>query len=261
MRFEMPILETSDLTKRFGGLEALKDIGLRIEEGEIVGIIGPNGAGKSTFFNVISGFMKPTTGKVVFDGNDITGKSAASICASGLVRTFQGTKLFMSLPTVENIQIACHVPARTNLVGDIFGLPGTRRRERDARERVSDVVKLAGLESVVRELPKNLPHGYQRSLGVAIGLAANPKLLCLDEPVTGMNAEEAQLMIAMIEKLRSEGVTILLVEHSMRTVMGVCDRVVVLNFGRQIAAGTPEEIQCNEEVIQAYLGSSDEVFT
>lgn len=256
----MPILETVKLTMRFGGLEALKDVDVRVEEGEIVGLIGPNGAGKSTFFNVISGFLKPTKGKVYFAGENVTGKSSSRICENGLVRTFQGTKLFMNLPVIENIQIACHVPARTNLVGDIFGMPGTRKREREARDRVYDVVKLAGLEKVQHELPQNLPHGFQRSLGVAIGLAANPRLLCLDEPVTGMNAEETRLMIEMIERMRDQGVTILLVEHSMRTVMGVCNRVVVLNFGEKIAEGTPEEVQCNEEVVNAYLGSSDEVF-
>jgi len=257
----MPILKIENLTMRFGGLEALKDVDIRVEKGEIVGLIGPNGAGKSTLFNVISGFLKPTQGKIYFNGRDITGRNSSKICKYGLVRTFQGTKLFMNLRVVENIQIACHTPTRTNVLGDFLGLPGIRKREREAQDRVTEITKLTRLEKVENELPKNLPHGHQRALGVAIGLAANPKLLCLDEPVTGMNAEEILMMTDVIKRMRDQGITILLVEHSMRTVMGVCDRVVVLDFGEKIAEGTPEEIQCNEEVIRAYLGSSDEAHT
>ena len=257
----MAILETEKLTMKFGGLKALKDIDIAVEEGKIVGLIGPNGAGKSTFFNVISGFYRPSEGKVRFLGKDITGVASHRIADMGLVRTFQTTKLFMTLPVVKNIEIACHIPARTHLLGDLVGLPGVRRKEREARERVAEIMKLTGLENAQNELPENLPHGYQRSLGVAIGLAAEPKLLCLDEPVTGMNIEERHQMIKTIERMRSIGLTILLVEHSMKMVMGICDKIVVLNFGEKIAEGTPEEIQCEECVIEAYLGSPDEYFT
>lgn len=257
----MTILKTEKLTMRFGGLEALKDVDITVDEGEIVGLIGPNGAGKSTFFNVISGFYRPSEGKVFFTGKDITRKGPHRVADMGLVRTFQATKLFMTLPVIENIEIACHIPAKTHLLGDLVGLPGVRRRERQARERVTEIIKLTGLKRVQNELPRNLPHGYQRSLGVAIGLAAEPKLLCLDEPVTGMNIEERHQMMETIKRMRDIGLTILLVEHSMRTVMGVCDRIVVLNFGEKIAEGTPEEIQCEECVIEAYLGSQDEVFS
>jgi len=254
----MAILEVAGVTKRFGGLEALRDVGLKVEAGELAGLIGPNGAGKSTLFDVLSGVTRPTSGKVFFQGEDITGMKPHRIAEKGLVRTFQATRLFSNLSVLANVYIACHIPARTNIAGDVMGLPSVRQRENEAQERAMDIVRLAGLELVKDELAKNLPHGYQRTLGVAIALATGPKLLCLDEPVTGMNIEEIQFMIGLIEKIRQRGITILLVEHHMRVVMGICDKIVVLNFGMKIAEGKPDEIQGNKDVIESYLGRPEE---
>ena len=254
----MVILETTKLTKRFGGLNALKDFDLKVEQSEILGVIGPNGAGKSTLFNVLSGVIQPNSGNVFFQGDDITGMKPYKIAAKGLIRTFQATRLFSNLSVLENVRIACHVPAETNLVGDLIGLASIKRRESEMRQRAIETVKLAGLETASKELAMNLPHGYQRALGVAIGLAAQPKLLCLDEPVTGMNIEESRFMVDFIRRIAQEGITVLLVEHAMRVVMEICQRIVVLNFGMKIAEGTPDEILQNQDVIEAYFGGPEE---
>jgi len=254
----LALLEVVKVTKSFGGLDALKDVDIQVESGELVGLIGPNGAGKSTLFNAISGVAGPTSGKVFFQGKDITRAKTHQIAEMGLVRIFQATRLFYKLTVLENIQVASHIPAKTNIAGDIFFSPSVRQREREAQQKAIDLVKLVGLETVSGELANNLPHGYQRALGIALALAAEPKLLCLDEPVTGMNIEETKFMVNLIEKVRKEGITILLVEHAMRVVMGICDRIVVLNFGRKIAEGKPDEIQSNNDVIEAYLGRPEE---
>lgn len=254
----MSILEVAKVSKNFGGVRALTDIDLRIESGELLGIIGPNGAGKTTFFNIISGVMAPSSGKIFFLDEDITRMKPNQIAKRGLVRTFQATRLFGNLSVLENIRIACHIPAKANIFGDVFGFPSSRRREYEIRKKAFDIVKLAGLENVHTELAKNLPHGHQRALGVAIALAARPTLLCLDEPVTGMNAEETRFMMRFVERMRQEGITVLLIEHSMKVVMGICTRVVVLNFGKRIAEGTCAEIQNNKAVIEAYLGRPEE---
>jgi branched-chain amino acid transport system ATP-binding protein len=254
----MPILDVQQLSKRFGGLEALSQVDLVVEPGEIIGVIGPNGAGKSTFFNLLSGVMKPSAGKVVFDGQDVTGMKPHRIAKRGLVRTFQGTVLFSDLSVFDNVLVAGHIPARANLVADVVGLPSVRRREREMRERAEEIVELAGLTSVRTKLARDLPHGHQRALGVAAALATDPKLLCLDEPVTGMNADEIEAMMAFIARIREQGITIMLVEHAMRVVMSVCERIMVLNFGRKIAEGGVEEIQRDPDVIEAYLGRPDD---
>lgn len=255
----MRLLEVVKVTKRFGGLEALKDLDLRVESGELAGLIGPNGAGKSTLFNVISGVMRPTSGKVFFQGEDITGMKPYRIAEGGLVRTFQATRLFSSLSVLANVEIACHIAAKPNTVGEVIGLASVKQRENEARQMAIGIVKRTGLETVSGELAKNLPHGYQRALGVTIALATRPKLLCLDEPVTGMNIEETRFMTELISRIRQEGTTILLIEHSIRVVMDICDRITVLNFGKKIAEGKPKEIKSNKDVIEAYLGGEEYV--
>jgi branched-chain amino acid transport system ATP-binding protein len=254
----MAILEVTGLSKRFGGLEALADVDLTVQPGEIVGIIGPNGAGKSTFFNVISGVMKPTGGRIVFRGEDVTGMKPNRVAKRGMVRTFQGTTLFHDLTVIDNIRVACHIPANVNLLADLVGLPSVRRREQEMTARALEILELAGLHDVKDKLARDLPHGHQRALGVAIALATGPQLLCLDEPVTGMNADEIEAMIAFIGRIRERGITILLVEHAMKVVMTICERIMVLNFGRKIAEGTCNEIQCDVDVIEAYLGRPED---
>ena len=254
----MPILEVHQLSKRFGGVEALSQVDLVVEPGEVIGVIGPNGAGKSTFFNLLSGVMKPSAGKVVFQGHDVTGMKPHQIAKRGLVRTFQSTVLFSDLSVFDNLLVACHIPARANLVADVVGLPSVRRRELEVRQRAEEIVELAGLQPVRTKLARDLPHGHQRALGVAAALATDPKLLCLDEPVTGMNADEIEAMMGFIARIRQQGITILLVEHAMRVVMSVCERIMVLNFGRKIAEGGVEEIQRDPDVIEAYLGRPDD---
>ncbi len=250
----MTILKVDKITKRFGGLIALRDVEFILNEKELVGLIGPNGAGKSTLFNVISGFYKATSGRVIFYNEDITGLKPHRIVAKGLVRTFQQTKLFMELTVLENVEIACIGHEKLSIIGDVCGAYSVRRKKKECRESALEIINLTGLNAVIEVKAKNLPHGFQRMLGIAIALAARPKLLCLDEPVTGMNFEESNYAMNLCNRLREQGITILLVEHTMKVVMGICDRIIVLNFGEKIAEGTSDGVRNNEQVIEAYLG-------
>lgn len=249
------ILEIRNLNKSFGGLSALSELDLTVNEGEILGLIGPNGAGKTTLFNIITGFYSPTSGKIRYRGQDITGHKIHDVAAKGIVRTFQLTILFPHFTTLQNILVATHLYSGLGFWRVLFSTNGYRQKEKQVFQRVLEVIDFMGLTDVKDELAKNLPHGYQRALGVAIAIVANPRLLLLDEPMTGMNLEETKNMMDIIVKMRHREITVLLVEHNMKAVMGICDRIVVLNFGRKIAEGSPEEVSKNEAVIQAYLGA------
>lgn len=255
----MTLLETIKLKKIFGGLVAVDDVDIKVEQNEILGVIGPNGAGKTTFFNTISGYHKPTSGKVVFRGKDVTGLPMHRLAKMGLVRTFQATSLFHESTVLENVIVGHHLQSRVppwrtllNTRSEI----GERQAIHDNALRLLDRMGLGKLE---QEKAKNLPHGHQRLLGICIAMAARPTLLLLDEPVSGMNPEETMAASELIKEIKREGITVVLVEHDMKMVMGVCDRIVVLNFSRKIAEGRPEDIKNNQEVIDAYLGAGDYV--
>jgi branched-chain amino acid transport system ATP-binding protein len=252
----MAMFDVKGLSKYFGGLAAISDLDLAVEEGEIRGIIGPNGAGKTTLFNVISGVYRPSKGEIHYQGKRISGLKASQIAARGVVRTFQRTALFHDFSVQENVSIALHLRANEGFLGAVFG--AGRRKNAENFKKVAEILEFMGLMGLRDELALNLPHGHQRALGVAVALAAGPKLLMLDEPVTGMNPTETQRMTGLIRKVRDEwGMTILLVEHDMKVVMGLCEKITVLNFGRKLVEAAPEEVQANPEVIKAYLGGEE----
>ncbi len=234
------LLTVDRLTRRFGGLLAVNDLSFEVRQGEVLGLIGPNGAGKSTTFNVISGYYRPTSGRLTFRGRDITGMSTTAVSRSGLVRTFQHGSLLRDMTVHDNI-----------LVGTMHLL----RHHRDREQRVRETAELLGLSGMLALTAGTLPHGYQRMLSIAIAFAARPMLLCLDEPLTGLNGTEVAAALAVMQRIRKEfGTTVLLVDHNMRAVMRICDRIVVLNYGQLLAEGTPAAIRGNEAVIRAYLG-------
>jgi branched-chain amino acid transport system ATP-binding protein len=248
----MPLLETRNLTRHFGGLAAVNHVDLTVEKGEIVGLIGPNGAGKTTCFNLLSGFLRPTAGSIVFDGEDITGLRPHQIAARGLVRTFQLTTLFQEMTALQNVLLGLHLHSGTGLRQLLFS---RRDFPPDEVARGREALEFTGLAAHADHLTKNLPHGHQRVLGIAMALAARPRLLLLDEPVTGMNLDESGRVMDLVKTIRGHGTTILLVEHNMKAVMGTCERIVVLNFGQKLAEGTPGEVSTSRDVIQAYLGT------
>lgn len=256
----MAILEIAGLTKYFGGLAAVNEFDFSVEEGKIFGLIGPNGAGKTTVFNLINGVFSPTAGTVHFAGQDITGLRPDQVARKGLARTFQGTILFDLFPSLMNVVIGTHLHAGANLFGSLLKTRGTRRKDEETLAKAMEIINLLELNDWADVPAQDLPHGHQRALGIAVALATGPKLLMLDEPVTGMNPEETIHMMGLIRKIRDEyGLTIVLVEHDMQAVMGLCDHIMVLNFGQKLAEGTPEEIQNNKEVIEAYLGVDEDV--
>lgn len=247
------LLETKGLTKYFGGLVAVSQLDMHVNQGEIVGLIGPNGAGKTTIFNLITGVLRPTRGEIIFDGKDITGKKPHVTAKMGIGRTFQAAYLFADFTVLENIVASFYLYPRSGFWEAMFNTPGYRKKEEYILNQAMEILQLVGLDKVKDELAKNLPHGYQKVLGVARALAVKPKLLLLDEPIAGMTRDEIDFSLTAFEKVRSQGITFLLVEHNME-IMSLCDRVIVLNFGNKIAEGLPEEVRQNEDVIQAYFG-------
>ncbi len=253
-----PILEVDSVTLRFGGLTALDNVSFAINEGEILGLIGPNGAGKTTCFNVTTGVYRPTMGEVRFQGQSLTGRKRHDITKLGIARTFQNIRLFNVMTALENVLVGTDAQHKTGLLSALFRLPRHRHEETEGHDKAVELLRFMGIGQQADELAANLSYGHQRRLEIARAMATDPTLLCLDEPAAGFNPAEKQKLMELIRRVRDRGYTVLLIEHDMRLVMGVTDRIVVLEFGRKIAEGTPADIRENPAVIAAYLGADED---
>lgn len=251
------VLKTENLGISFGGLKAVQDLNLEIKKGQLYGLVGPNGAGKTTVFNMITGVYKPTTGKFYLDDKDLTGKTQEKINHEGIARTFQNIRLFNNMSVIRNVLVGLHNQPefKCGVFASVLRLPSYFKTEKAMRERAKEILKIVGLEEERNNLSCNLPYGKQRKLEIARALATNPKLLCLDEPAAGMNPHETEDLMKIVRRIRDEyGVTILLIEHDMKFVSGLCDEITVLNFGTVLSQGAPEVALNDPEVIRAYIG-------
>lgn len=248
------LLEARDVCKYFGGLKAVEKVSMQVHEGDIFGIIGPNGAGKTTFFNICSGIYAPTSGQILLDGEDITGKGPEAIAQRGMARTFQNIQLFKFMTVLDNVKIGFHLSTKTNMVDAMLHTKRFREDETFILEEGMNILRKVGLEEYANTLAGNLPYGIQRKVEIARALALNPKVILLDEPAAGMNPNETNSLRDFMRKLNREGYTIIVIEHDMKLVMNTCNRILVLNFGQKICEGTPEEVRGNQEVNEAYFG-------